>query len=740
MTELDDGYLEACAAEPIKIPGAIQPHGALVVVEPATLKILQQSANACRLLGFDVRNDALLPAYEQATMLCEEIRGWLSGGENTRLCLVAVGSQQVQLTAHRSPQGLLLEFEPPPRPGEPTLDGLYPRLRDFLDRISGAHDITSIAEEVAREVRAITHFDRILLYSFDGNGDGTVLAEDTNGILPSYLGLRFPASDIPAQARELYRLNRIRLIPDAGYDPVQIEPSISPLNGLPLDLSQAALRSVSPVHLEYMRNMETASSMSMSIIVDGALWGLISGHSRASRMVNAQIRTACDILAQVVSLQIGSRLKASSAAERLELKSVETSLLSKLSVATSFQRGLVNNPHEWLRLVDAEGAAVVVQGGILTTGQTPSERQIRELATWLFEAGHDVLETNSLASIWSGGEFLSEKASGVLAVSISQIRGDYIIWFRPEVVKTVAWGGNPNKPMESGAGRLHPRKSFDLWKQLVRQQSKPWTSAEVESALGFRASIQTLVLKAAEERAELTDRLEAANKELESFSYSISHDLRAPFRHIVGFAELLSDKEKGLDQKSRHYIETIRGAAISAGRLVDDLLHFSQLGRSQLLKSNVDVAKIVNELRHSLRTETEGRNIEWQVGKLPIGYGDAAMLRQVLQNLLHNAIKYTAPRDPAIITISGHEDANSTTYVVADNGVGFEMKYVDKLFGVFQRLHRAEEFEGTGIGLALAKRIVERHGGSISAEGKLGGGAALTFTLPRPKDLKKRSS
>ena len=740
VTRLDDSYLEACAAEPIRIPGAIQPHGALLVIDPASLRILQQSANAGRLLGLDLRAGDPLSDRLETVRLREEVLGWLSGDENSLFSLVRIGSQQLQLTGRRGPQGALLEFEQPPREGEPTLDGLYPRLRDFLDRISGAHEIDSIAREAAKEVRAITQFDRILLYNFDGNGGGTVLAEDANGVLPSYLGLRFPASDIPAQARELYRLNRIRLIPDADYEPVPIDPPLNPLDGRPLDLSQVALRSVSPVHLEYMRNMETASAMSMSIIVDGALWGLISGHSRRPRMVNPQIRTACDILAQVVSLQIGSRLKANSAAERLELKDVETQLLSKLSVAPSFQRGLVANPREWLRLVDAEGAAVVVQGNILTAGRTPTERQIRELAAWLFEAGHDVFDTHSLSSVWTGGESLSEEASGVLAVSISQIRGDYIFWFRPEVVKTVSWGGNPNKPMEAGVGRLHPRKSFDQWKELVRQQSKPWTMAEVESALGFRASIQTLVLKAAEERAELTDRLEAANKELESFSYSISHDLRAPFRHIVGFAELLSDKEKSLDEKSRHYIETIRGAAISAGRLVDDLLHFSQLGRSQLLKSTVDIAKLVNEVRHSLRTECNGRNIEWRVGKLPPGYADPAMLRQVLQNLLHNAIKYTAPRDPAIITVSGHEDANTTTYVVADNGVGFDMAYVDKLFGVFQRLHRAEEFEGTGIGLALVKRIVERHGGEISAEGEVGGGASITFTLPRPKDIRKRSS
>jgi two-component system, chemotaxis family, sensor kinase Cph1 len=723
--------LGACAAEPIRIPGAIQPHGALLVIAADRFTVIQRSANVGICLGLELRLGDSLEAVPETAQLCGQLRRWLAGGEHALLTLTTVGARRLQVYGHRGSQGILLEFEPPPAPGEATLDGLYPRLRDFLDRISVAESISDIAAQVVGEVRAITGFDRILLYSFDDKGDGTVLAEDGNGELPSYLRLRFPASDIPQQARELYRLNRIRLIPDASYSPVPIEPPLSPVDGAPLDLSQVSLRSVSPVHLEYMRNMDTASSMSMSIMVDGELWGLISGHSRGRRLVNAQIRTACDILAQIVSLQISSRLQAMKAAERLELKSIETRLLSNLTVAPSFQRGLVSNPELWMRLTNAAGAAVVVQDTILTAGSTPPERAIRELAKWLFDERHDVLVTSSLAGLWPGGAAIAATASGVLAASISQIRPDYVIWFRPEVVRTVQWSGDPTKPMQPGAGRLHPRKSFDLWKEQVRLQSSPWTTAESESASSFRASIQTLVLRLAEERAELTDRLQAANNELESFSYSISHDLRAPFRHIVGFAELLSDREKSLDEKSRHYVDTIKGAAVAAGRLVDDLLHFSQLGRSHLTMTSIDMGKLVSEVRHSLQTEASGRDIAWQIEPLPHGYGDAAMLRQVCQNLLHNAIKYSTPRDHATIRVKGAEAGPMNTYTVADNGVGFEMAYVDKLFGVFQRLHRAEEFEGTGIGLALVKRIVERHGGWITAKGEPGVGAEFTFALPR---------
>ena len=284
--------------------------------------------------------------------------------------------------------------------------------------------------------------------------------------------------------------------------------------------------------------------------------------------------------------------------------------------------------------------------------------------------------------------------------------------------------------MAVAADRLHPRKSFDAWKQQVRLRSLPWRPAEIDAARTFRNAIQNIVLRRAEERAQLTSQLRATNRELESFSYSISHDLRAPFRHIVGYAELLSERERNLDKTSSHYLRSITDSALAAGRLVDDLLAFSQLGRASLQFGKVDLNKLVAEVRRSIAPDVEGRTINWKVGALPHAWGDSAMLRQVFQNLIANAVKYTAPRARAEIEISGEDLGDAVRCRVRDNGVGFEMTYVGKLFGVFQRLHRTEDFEGTGIGLALVKRIIDRHGGAIEAQGAVGKGASFAFTLP----------
>ena len=404
-----------------------------------------------------------------------------------------------------------------------------------------------------------------------------------------------------------------------------------------------------------------------------------------------------------------------------------------------FLDGLIHHPEELLSLGAAAGAVIVHAGTCTRLGVCPPESEISRLVDWLVERGREELfHTDSLPQFLPGAE-LQEYASGVLAISISKIYRSYLIWFRPERVQTVHWGGDPRKPVDTGEqspGRLSPRRSFETWKETVRGRSLPWHSEEVEAANELRNAIIGIVLRKAEELAQLTAELQKSNKELEAFSYSVSHDLRAPFRHILGYSELLKGSAADkLDGNEQRYIETIIQSANFAGTLVENLLSFSHLGRTKLRARRVDTNRLVREVRRDLEQEGAGRVVAWEVADLPAVEADELLLRLVWQNLIQNALKYSKNRERAVIQIEGQEQEEETVFSVQDNGAGFEQAYASKLFGVFQRLHRMEEFAGTGIGLANVKRIVERHGGRVWAIGEVNRGATFSFALPRRGSL-----
>ncbi|HEX8324692.1 MAG TPA: ATP-binding protein [Tepidisphaeraceae bacterium] len=735
--------IATCDREAIHIPGRIQPHGFLLAVDEPAFVVRQVSRNVRDFLATDselVLGRSLADVLGEA--LAAEVRRTV---DNPALNVGAVYLQTAHLSAsgrpafsvigHRRDGLLVLEFEPAGPDDGASFRGLHTLIETFVAGLENVTTVAHLCELAARETRRITGFDRVLVYQFDADWNGLVIAEDRNERLPLYLDLRFPASDIPRQARELYRLNRLRIIPDSGYTPSPLVPSANPLTGRPLDLSLSVLRSVSPVHVEYMNNMGTAASMSISIIRDGQLWGLISCHHKTPRLIPFEARMACDFIGKVLSLQLTAKEQSQSAEYRVRLKTTLATLLTSLAREESLVEGLRKDPEALLGLTAAQGAAVVHDGGCLLLGSTPDEAAVRKLADW-FAASirDDVFSTDCLADYLPEVDTYRPFASGVIAASISRLNKGYILWFRPEVVQTVKWGGDPRKPtepMQEGL-RLHPRKSFDQWKETVHGRSLPWQDAEIETAAEFRNVILGIVLQKAEELAGLTRELERSNKELEAFSYSVSHDLRAPFRHIVGYAELLREqKSDELDAEGNRYINTIIDSANYAGKLVDNLLAFSQMGRSSLSFGPIDMDRLMAEVRADVMSEVPNRNIVWNIRPLPPVVGDLMMLKLAVRNLLANAVKYTGHAEHATIDIGFEDRAQEIIFCIQDDGIGFDMQYVDKLFGVFQRLHRMEEFEGTGIGLANVRRIINRHGGQTWAHGKIGQGATFYFSLPK---------
>jgi light-regulated signal transduction histidine kinase (bacteriophytochrome) len=719
--------LTACDLEPIRIPGAIQPHGRMLVLAAADAAPLAHSAN----WPADELRDARagLPPAVLASLV--------DGQAPAALGELRLGASTWALSGHRCGEHLILEFEDAPPPSPQAQAPIYSLTRVFLPRLQEAGSLDALTALVADEMKRLSGFGRCLVYRFDAAGHGEVLAERIDPGYTSYAGHHFPAGDIPKQARELYVLNPFRLIADATYDPVPLVAAAAradvPADVLRIDLSQAQLRSVSPVHLEYMRNMGTLASMSVSIVIGGRLWGLVSCHDHHPRCLAPPARLACEHLGQLLALQIQAVEANRAVAERLDLRQLTLEIVARLADSDATLARLVEHPGPMLALARATGAAVVLDDRIWTVGETPTHDAIRPIADWIGGLGREVFETASLDLLHASGQGLRHVAAGVLAISISQVHRHLVLWFRPEILQTVTWAGDPRKADVSADGRIHPRRSFESWVETIRGRAAPWTAAQVGAAGELRQALIGIVLRRAEEMAQVAAELGRVNKELEAFSYTVSHDLRAPMRHIAGYVDLVVESEgERLGERPLRYLAHAKEAAAFAGQLVDGLLDFSRMGRSALKVRAIDTGALVEELVAEFARLEPGREIVWSIAPdLPVLQADALLMQVAVRNLLGNAVKYSRSRRPARIAVRAVRRDDGEGLEVEDNGVGFQMKYAGKLFGVFQRLHAAEEFEGTGIGLANVRRIVERHGGKVWARGEIKSGACFGFVLPR---------
>jgi serine phosphatase RsbU (regulator of sigma subunit)/GAF domain-containing protein len=503
---LDPEALARCADEPIAVPGAVQPHGALLAVTEPDLAVVVASANAADVLGTDVTGATLatLLAPAELDRLREALAGDVAEAEPLR---VTPGGREVDLVLSRTGDLLVTEWEPVAG-AEQAGAAWHRRLPTVLQRLSAPTTLEGLTGVLAREVRALTGFDRVMVYRFDAEWNGEVVAEDRREDLEPFLGLHYPASDIPAQARALYATNWMRLIPDAGYSPVPLEPRLVPGTGAPLDLSGTMLRSVSPVHLEYLANMGVTASMSVSLIDRGRLWGLVACHSSSGphRPSHAD-RTAAEFLGRTASLLLHTTVEAGERDEAVAVAQREAELAAAVSrtprtPATALLDGAVTV----LDLLPAAGAAVRLGGRLHLLGRTPPADRVAAVVPAVLRAGG---ATDRLTRDLPGFADLADDASGVLAVEVGGGRGDFLAWFRPETPREVTWGGDPyasKLTRDDGGPRLSPRRSFARWTETVRGTARPWREHEQAAARALAGHLGEAVLA----RAGEDDRLSAA--------------------------------------------------------------------------------------------------------------------------------------------------------------------------------------------------------------------------------------
>ena len=589
-----------CDRELIHIPGAILPHGAMLVLDADTLEVLQGAGDTSRLLGVPLRE---LLGQSAATLFrpdqIENLRGLAAALdlEKPRHLLDpqmrVIAGQPLDASLHRSAGSLVLEFEPADpsdRFAADPLAGVQEMIRGFEDSPS----LQALCQLASERVRDVARYDRVLVYRFMRDGSGWVIAESREPHLEPFLDLHYPAADIPQQARALYAKNWLRLITQVEYDAAPLIPIVNPRTGEPLDMSQAILRDVSPIHREYLRNMGIDASMSISIIRGGTLWGLIACHHYSPRILPRHLRAICELFGSMFSLQLEVREKGEQFDERLASRMVLQNLMLNLASADDYAAGLTKESPNLLdyiqcgsRAADGTcegGVAVSVKGQLAFLGTTPSQGQIQDLIGWLnthVPRSNGVFSTDRLGEVWSPGGSIANVASGVLVISVSEELSDFIIWFRPELVGTSNWAGEPTKLTVSSpdGDRLSPRKSFEVWKETVRGRCLPWTPADLDAAFDLRVSLLHVVLRrintAAQERKRVVEHDKLLMAELDHRVKNTIANIQALVIQTSRNSDSLTDFVKGLEgriqamAKAHSLLSQSRWEGVS----IDKLLH-----------------------------------------------------------------------------------------------------------------------------------------------------------------------
>lgn len=735
--------LANCADEPIRFPGAIQPHGVLLTLSEPDLRIVQVSANVASL--FNHQPEALLGQPldtllgTQPTDVVRQMAGQPSFIDAPPLYVTLNGGQFEGLL-HRHQGVLVLEFEPHSEHFQPkSQNGRTSNLGKMLQRLQSAKTLQALYEISVSEIQAMTGYDRVLIYRFEEEGHGQVIAEASAPSMELFNGLFFPASDIPQQARELYRTNWLRIIPNADYEPVPLLPKLRPDTGQPLDLSFATLRSVSPIHCQYMKNMGVLSSMSISLMKGDKLWGLISCGNREPLHVPNDLRTTCQTIGQVLSLQI-------SAMEALDIsrqREEKVDALGELNQAMSNSSdavfdGLAQCPQVLMDLVQAGGVAIIEGQQLHRYGNCPEPEQIRALHKWLKDTGQPVFASHHLSAVYPPAADYQAVASGVMAMSLPKPVDNGVLWFRPEVKENIQWSGDPKKPLaleKSDTGlRLRPRTSFEIWKVEMAGISTKWSPGDRFAANDLRRSALENDL------ARQVLREQQAVRARDELVAVVSHDLRNPMTVISMLCGMM---QKAFSSDGTHTsrrissaIDTMQQAAGRMNVLLEDLLDTSKIeaGRYTVRPVPLDVSQIFEEAYSLLAPLALEKGVDLSFNAEP-GLqinADPERLFQVLSNLIGNAIKFT-PRQ-GIIGISAMSNDEEIVFSVRDSGEGIAP---DQLPHVFDRYWTLTENNptGSGLGLYITQGIVKAHGGRIEAQSELGRGSEFRFTVPKaPKE------
>jgi two-component system, chemotaxis family, sensor kinase Cph1 len=709
--------LTNCDKEPIHIPGAILPHGAMLVLDCDTYEILQAAGETSGLLGRPLeqllgQKPETLLRPDQISLLHELCADAPLTTPRHLLdpILRVQPDRPVDASIHRAGDHFVLEFVPADLQEGARRDALAV-LQELVDGLDQANSLQALCQLASERVRRVTGYDRVMVYRFQPDESGWVYAESRDPRLVSFLDLHYPAADIPSQARALYLRNWLRMIVQIDYTPARLVPEINPRTGRPLDMSYATLRDVSPVHREYLRNMGVAASMSISVVVQGRLWGLIACHHYSPRQLPRHLRAACEIFGPIFSSQVDARQRVDDMDAHLASRGILQEILSGLTAQADFAEGLVSVSPSLIEYIVAGGAAVsaIGRGGVAlflnnairSLGRTPAQELLQALAEWVVtKLNQDGLfATDRLSELWPPAQQFAHVASGLLVISVSRQPRDLILWFRPEVVETVTWAGDPTKVRELGPNgeRLTPRKSFEVWQQEVRGHAAPWTAAEIRAAIDLRVALLELIVNRVDAAARERDRLREQERLLMA-------ELDHRVKNVLANVQALVRQSSRNAGSVRDYVRSLEARIVAMGK-AHSLLTESRW-RSVSLQSLIE-----EELEQFSRS-----GIAMRGPAILLTPKAALVLSLAVHELATNASKYGA--------LSVESGKVAISWQQTDEG-GMELRWIETGGPAVRKPHRR------GFGSTLIERALAIETGGEAHIDFLATGVQCVVSLPQ---------
>ena len=731
--------LTNCDKEPIHIPGKIQSHGFLIVIDQeGIIRFESNNTNYFLknvppgLIGKHISEiEHLVGENEPPDFINRLITfGKVNGFEQTNPFNTDIYGEPFHLIISTSDDYYLLEFEPARSDSSNDIHKLIGR---SISEMLADKSLQSLLINSAMQVKSIIGYDRVMIYRFAEDDHGEVVAEAKNEELPSWLGLHYPASDIPKQARELYKRNLTRLIANVNVEPTAILTSAD--NQVPLDMTNSHLRAVSPIHIQYLKNMGVHSSFSISLLYKKELWGLIACHNYSPRFIDYRSRESAKLIGQILSSALEFRQDEENQQLHERYKSAVDQLSRLMLKDSNIEYALTGHSVTLLNTVDASGAVLVFENNITKLGVTPTDLQISGLISWLkSNVSETFYYTSKLPSEFPEATLYRNVASGIMVTMLSRELGEYVIWFKPEQVQTITWAGNPEKPaiisVEGNMAHISPRNSFEEWSQTVSGTSKKWTNEEVKSVVRLRSEITYAINQKAGAIRLLNEKLKQAYEELDTFSFTISHDLKNPISTIKSFTQILL-RDKDMKPQALKVLERINNGADKMNNMINEVLDYSRVNRSELVLSQIDPAPIIHEIVRDLQLIYNIDESCITIGNTPKIQGDPVMISQVFANIISNAIKYSMKSEPPQVSINGTETDTEVTYTITDNGLGIDIKQLPRIFELFNRMDNVGDIEGSGVGLAIVKRIIEKHRGKIWVDSELGQGSTFNIAFKK---------